>query len=95
MAYYSYQYIRPAFFDIVLENKAVRDENSYKVIQFMHENKVFDFGFNFDSTGSAYNMITEVVIKKKSTDFASYYAKNETKIMKNFQKIIDAVMNES
>ena len=94
MAYYSYQYIRPAFFDIVLENKAVRDENSYKVIQFMHENKVFDFGFNFDSTGSAYNMITEVVIKKKSTDFASYYAKNETKIMKNFQKIIDAVMNE-
>lgn len=94
MAYYSYQYIRPAFFDIVLENKAVRDENSYKVIRLMHENKVFDFGFNFDSTGSAYNMITEVVIKKKSTDFASYYAKNESKIMKNFQKIIDAVMNE-
>ncbi|MBQ7721006.1 MAG: hypothetical protein IJT56_10525 [Clostridia bacterium] len=91
MAYYSYQYIRPAFFDIVLENKAVRDENSYKVIRMMHENKVFDFGFNFDTTGLGYNMLKNVVVDKKSTDFASYYAKNESKIQKAFDKVINAV----
>ena len=91
MAYYSYQYIRPAFFDIVLENKAVRDENSYKVIRLMHENKVFDFGFNFDTTGLGYNMLKNVVVDKNSTDFASYYAKNESKIQKAFDKVINAV----
>ena len=89
LAYYSYREIRPAFFDIVLENKAVRDENSYRVLQMMHENKVFDFGFNFDGTG--YNLIKEVVIDKKSTDFASLYAKKEKAILKSFDKIISAV----
>ncbi len=89
LAYYSYREIRPAFFDIVLENKAVRDENSYRVLQMMHENKVFDFGFNFDGTG--YNLIKEVVVDKKSTDFASLYAKKEKAILKSFDKIISAV----
>lgn len=89
LAYYSYEFIRPAFFDIVLENKAVREENAYRVLQMMHENKVFDFGFNFESTG--YNLIKEVVIDKKSTDFASLYAKKEKIILKNFDKIINAV----
>ena len=91
LAYYSYREIRPAFFDIVLENKAVRDENSYKVIQLMHENKVFDFGFNFDGTGSAYNIMKTVVVDKKSTDFASEYAKKEKTINAAFNKVIDAV----
>lgn len=90
MAYYSYKYIRPAFFDIVLENKAVRDENSYKVLQMMHEHKVFDFGFNFDATGSAYGMLGNVVISGKSTDFASHYQKNEKKILNGFEKIVTA-----
>ena len=89
LAYYSYKEIRPAFFDIVLENKAVREENAYRVLQMMHENKVFDFGFNFDGTG--YNIIKEVVVDKKSTDFASLYAKKEKAILKNFEKIINAV----
>ncbi len=89
LAYYSYREIRPAFFDIVLENKAVREENAYRVLQMMHENKVFDFGFNFESTG--YNIIKEVVVDQKSTDFASTYAKKENTILKNFEKIINAV----
>ena len=89
LAYYSYKFIRPAFFDIVLENKAVREENAYRVLQMMHENKVFDFGFNFDNNG--YNIIKEVVVDQKSTDFASRYAKKEKVILKNFEKIISAV----
>lgn len=91
LAYYSYKEICPAFFDIVLENKAVRDENSYRVIQMLHENKVFDFGFNFDETGSGYNIIGIVTIDKKSTDFASEYAKKEKSIEKAFEKITNAV----
>jgi hypothetical protein len=30
-------------------------------------------------------------VDKKSTDFASYYAKNESKIQKAFDKVINAV----
>lgn len=92
MAYQSYKLLRPAFFDIVLENKAVRDENSYKILQMMQENKVFDFGFNFDTSGLGYGMITNVVIGKKSTDFVSYYTKNENRLKQSLQKVIDAFL---
>ncbi len=88
LAYYSYELIRPAFFDVVLENKAVRDADSYEMITLMHENKTFDFGFNFDSTGKCYGMLTEVVINKKSTDFASYYASVESSITSSFEQFI-------
>lgn len=77
LAYYSYRFIRPAFFDIVLENKAVRDEESYRMITLMHENKTFDFGFNFDSSGSIYGALRAVVLTNNSTDFASYFQKQE------------------
>ena len=90
MAYHSYTLLRPAFFDIVLENKAVRDENSYRILQMMQENKIFDFGFNFDTTGIGYGMVTNVVIKNKSTDFVSYYTKNENRLNKALQQVIDA-----
>jgi len=88
LAFYSYELLRPAFFDVVLENKSVRDEDSYEMITLMHENKTFDFGFNFDATGQCYNMLKVVVIDKKSTDFASHYASVEKSIVSGFDKFI-------
>lgn len=89
MAFYSYEYLRPAFFDVVLENKAVRDADSYEMITLMHENKTWDFGFNFDTTGKCNGMLQNVVIGKKSTDFASYYASVEASITAGFEKFIE------
>lgn len=89
MAFYSYEFLRPAFFDVVLENKAVRDADSYEMITLMHENKTWDFGFNFDTTGKCNGMLQNVVIGKKSTDFASYYASVEASINAGFEKFIE------
>lgn len=92
LAYYSYEYIRPAFFDVVLQNKTVRDEDSYNMLTLMHENKVFDFGFNFDGTASS--ALNTVVISRKSTDFASYYATIEDNVNTAFRNIYDSVVNQ-
>lgn len=89
LAYYSYELVRPAFFDVVLENKAVRDADSYEMITLMHEHKTWDFGFNFDTTGTCYSMMQNVVIGKKSTDFASYYASVEKSITAGFEKFFE------
>ena len=90
LAYYSYLYIRPAFFDIVLENKAVRDEESYRMITLMHENKTFDFGFNFDSSGSIYGTLGAIVLNNNSTDFASYYQKQEQSWTNTLAKVCES-----
>jgi len=86
MAYYSYEYQVPAFFDIVLENKAVRDEESYDMITLLHQTKTFDFGFNLDPSDKVFNMLLTVVETRKSTDFASYYASVESAIEKKFEE---------
>ena len=90
LAYYSFKYVRPAFFDIVLENKAVRDAESYRMITLMHENKTFDFGFNFDSSGSIYNVLKNVVISNDSTDLASYCQKQQKVWAKTLQKVYES-----
>ena len=92
LAYYSYEYVRPAFFDVVLQNKAVRDEDSYNMLTMMHENKVFDFGFNFDGTASG--ALNSVVVGRKSTDFASYYASIEDRVNETFRQIYETVSNQ-
>ena len=89
LAYYSYEYQVPAFFNIVLENKAVRDEESYKMITLIHQSKTYDFGFNLDPSGQVYGMLTTVVDTNKSTDFASYYKAQEKRINKAFDKFFE------
>ena len=59
------------------------------MITLMHENKTFDFGFNM-GTSSVYSMLTEVVINKNSTDFASHYKSVEKSINKQFEKLFES-----
>lgn len=86
LSYYSYEYQRPVFFDIVLENKAVRDADSYEMITIMHEGKTFDFGFNLDPSGKLVGIL-QTLTQKKSTDFASLYASLEPTIEAKFDDL--------
>lgn len=83
LSYYSYEYQRPVFFDIVLENKAVRDTDSYEMITIMHEGKTFDFGFNLDPSGKLVGIL-QTLTQKKSTDFTSLYTALEPTIEAKF-----------
>ncbi|MHC1694872.1 MAG: hypothetical protein AB9835_06315 [Eubacteriales bacterium] len=89
MAYRSYLYLRPAFFDTVLQSKVARDEDSYNVLNMLQQNKVFDFGNIFDPTQLTYGMLKKVVIEKKGTDFTSYYESVENKIKTGLDKILE------
>ncbi len=93
LAYYSYVYVRPAFFDVVLQNKALRDEDSYNMLTMMHEGKVYDFAYNF--APAAANIMDAVVIKSNNTDFASYYASQEDALNITIREIYDAVVANS
>ena len=60
------------------------------MITLMHENKTFDFGFNFDSSGSIYGVLKNVVITGNSTDFASYYQKQQKVWTKTLSKVYES-----
>lgn len=89
LAYYSYEYQLPTFFNIILENKAVRDKESYEMINLIHRTKTYDFGFNLDPSGKVYTMLSAVVDTNKSTEFASYYKSQEKLIKKAFEQFYE------
>lgn len=90
--YESYVHLRPEFFDTVLHNKCLRDEESVKILTLLHENKKCDFGFNFDTTGLGFQVLSTLVEGKKSYDFASYYQTIESKLNNGFEKLISKIM---
>lgn len=55
MAYYSYEYVKPAYYDTVITYRSVRNENSYEMMSYIFENFNIDFGlimtdtFGFDA----------------------------------------------
>lgn len=89
LAYYSYEYIRPAFFDVVLQNKAVRDEDSFEMLELIQNSKRFDFAYNF--VGDAVGMLDKVVVTDGSTDFMSHYDSVKQGVNKTMRDIFDEV----
>ena len=87
----SYKYLRPAFFGNVLYNKCVQDEESQDILNIIHANKVYDVGFSFDSKKVLTYIISEVVTKKKGTDFVSFYEKHADQVQADFDFIYESI----
>jgi len=84
--------ISPAFYDICLNGKVVRDEESKGMLDIIFSNKIFDIGY-ITNIGNFRTMLVNLE-KSASTDVASTFAKTlksaETtlqKLCENFEKI--------
>ncbi len=49
---YSYSNYRPTFFNTILLGRMSEQAEDYAMLEFLHENKVFDMGFTFPAGGS-------------------------------------------
>ncbi|MCL2518776.1 MAG: hypothetical protein FWF15_09455 [Oscillospiraceae bacterium] len=88
----SYRYLRPAYIDVVLYNKCLRDEESQKSVEIIINSTVYDFGYTFgveDASKRMEQIITATVTNKKSLDLASYYEKNAEIAQASYDKIYE------
>ena len=83
-----YKTVTPVFIETALKVKYARDNESVQVIDMLIANRIFDFGYVYDCWGGC-GFWLEGLVQGKKTDFESYYAKNEKKILKNYQKVFD------
>lgn len=90
--YESYKLLRPAYFEIVLYNKCLRDDQSVEILTMRHNSKKCDFAFNFSSSGIG-NILTSLVEQKKSSDYASYYASVSEKLTVEFDNLITGILS--
>jgi len=85
LAYLGWRDVVPTYYDVVLQTKYTRDEESAAMIDIIRDGRVCDIGYFYgigalNSTG--YNLV-----KNPSMNFASFYAKNEKTCQANIDKI--------
>ena len=92
MACYSYQHIRPTFFDNMLGGQLVRDEESTKMLDFVYENVVIDLALVFSSSITIDSIMRNALTNNSNT-FASTFAKNENVYKTAINNIVDSFNN--
>ena len=85
-------YVKPAYLEQALKIKYSRDDTASRVIDIILENCRIDFLF-VERLGGLGNVFSDLV-KKRSTDLASYYQKKLQSAEKNLAKMTDSY-NES
>ena len=87
MGYYSQKYITPAFINTTVMDKAVRDEESAKIVQMVLENRVYDIGFIFNWGGI--RSVFNTMVNNADPNFASNYASIENNIKAEMEKTME------
>ena len=86
LAYYSEETTLPAFYNITLDGKVARDEDSVAMMDIVFDSIAYEIGGNYFgfSEGFAFLFYTLglLVIQDKSTNFASYYKTHEKQALK-------------
>ena len=88
MAIQSYITLTPAYYDVALERKYSRDEESIEMIDIALANRVYDIARIYSSLDIS--GIFQDLAAKGSTDFASAFAKREKSANKRLEKIVEA-----
>ena len=86
LGYYSQQLVIPAFIDQTVSNKALRDEDSARMLNIVLGSQVYDIGY-FYGWGDLAGMLNGLGSSNK-TDFASAYAKVESKALAAMEKTL-------
>ncbi|MCL1859120.1 MAG: extracellular solute-binding protein [Oscillospiraceae bacterium] len=85
----SYKSVSPAYFDVAMKIKYARDETSAKMLDIIREGAYLNFASIYnESIGNPWFVMRELM-SSKSKNFASWYEKNEPKITKAIDKLID------
>jgi len=90
MAILSEYTLTPAYYDITLEGKALRDEESAAMIDIILDSRNFDLGMSYD-WGTIQSMFQKVFYNQKSTDFASAYAAIEANAIAAIDQFVESL----
>ena len=91
IAAYTYKYCIPAYYDVALGTKFVRDEESTEMMDLIFDSVVYDFGYIFDSWKGCTWTLPRMMGGNGSTDLASYWKSIEKTITKHYEDLYEAV----
>ena len=80
--------LKPAYYDKVLTYKAMRDEDSVEMLDYLLDGRVVDLGY-LDDTGTVYSGL-HTQLASGNTDLASFFEKRERSAEKQLAKLLAA-----
>lgn len=79
MSIYSYEHIRPTFFNTILQGRLSKNEKDYEMLNYIHSIKTFDFGFTFDMVNKiAQNVLYKLVIDTQGQPNVTGYLRGQS-----------------
>lgn len=88
LSYQSMNYLKPAYYGKALTYKAMRDEESIEMLDYVLEGRVVDIGYIAD-IGTVYSSLLSQLSSGK-TELSSFFQKKLKPASKELQKVMDA-----
>ncbi len=90
---YSYKYLTPAWLEVAMKGKYLRDGDSVRMFDIIMEGSSYDFAFiNAPVIGNP-TAITLNSMRRLGGDFASQYAANESKLKTSLENLLELYKN--
>ena len=89
MSYESKYILQPAYYDVVLNAKIARDEESSKMLDIIFQNRVYDIGDVFDFNGLGSDVINMSMTFDRN--MVSKYEKKESGALKAIDKLVEKI----
>lgn len=89
-----YREVIPAYYEVALQGKYSRDDVSARMLDIIRSDRVFDLGYYNTTLSGTFDSIGYYLVTDSNHDFASFYAKNESAVLTNMEKILDEVYRD-
>ncbi len=90
---YSYDTVRPAYYDYTLTLRASRDNESSEMLDIIFANRNLDVSLLYNSTTKAETTLTNIAKDGTSFTFASTMAAQKATIKANLDTVVKAILN--
>ena len=89
LAYHSYKTVLPTYYEVVLQTKYTRDEESSAMLDLIREGRVYDIGYFSDNSSFVYeiNSIGRFLAHEAEPNFTTFYAKYEANAIAKLEEI--------
>jgi len=91
----SYRTVIPAWYEDALKIKYSRDDKSSQIIDIIHDASYTDFMFAYSPKLSNVGMLMRDLVNGNNTNYMSYAAKFENRVLDSLEKIIVAVEEQN
>ncbi|MBO5648766.1 MAG: extracellular solute-binding protein [Clostridia bacterium] len=84
--------VLPVYYDMILESKISRDEESAKMLDIIFENTVFDFGMTYQVSGELFYLIPRALANKHLTA-VTYYEQHIRRANNALEDFLESIEN--